>query len=334
MPTPKTRLAFLITILLISTANAEPQLNDFLHSHSWISQEADSPSSAIQPDFLPFSFILDGKPSAQFLPDWSRKTTTERLDSYRFQRTTIYTDPASNLTVKCCVVEYSDFPAMEWTLYFSNTGQSDSPILENVQALDAPFAASPTKNALLHYALGSHNQSDDFAPRKQPVTDSIHLAPLDGRSSDGILPFFNLGNLRDGGVMLGVGWTGQWAAAFEKKNATQVRIKAGMERTHLRLHPGEEIRTPAILLLFYSGEDYLHGQNQLRRLLLKHYTPTNDGKPVQYPIAASPHAAIGFTDTSEANMNPGNRKYRRSQVPSRHVVDRRRLARKNQQLGA
>ncbi len=296
---------FFLTVLLIPAANAEPQLHDFLQSHAWVSPATGSPSSVSQPDFLPFSFVLDGKPSARFLPGWRHETTTERIDSNRLQRTTIYTDSASNLSVKYRVVEYSDFPALEWTLYFSNTGQNDSPILENVQALDAPFTASPNKNALLHYALGSHNQSDDFAPRKQPVDSSIHLAPLDGRSSDGILPFFNLGDLRDGGVMLGIGWTGQWAAAFEKKNANQVQIRAGMEHTHLRLHPGEEIRTPAILLLFYSGEDYLHGQNQLRRLLLKHYTPANGGKPLQYPIAASPHASIGFTDTTEANMIQG-----------------------------
>ncbi len=302
---PKTIIIVLFITVLITGASAKPKLNDFLQSHSWISPESNSLSVERQSDFLPFSFVLDGKPSSQFLPQWQHETTTENLDSNRLQRTTVYTDAASNLTVKYCEVEYRDFPVLEWTLYFSNTGQSDSPILENVQALDAPFSTLQNEEIILHYALGSHNQSDDFAPREQTIADSIHLAPLDGRSSDGVLPFFNLANLQDGGVMLGIGWTGQWAASFEKKSVTQVQVRAGMEKTHLRLHPGEEIRTPAILLLFYSGKDYLYGQNQLRRLLLNHYTPTNDGKPVQYPIAASPHAAIGFTDTTEDNMIQG-----------------------------
>lgn len=308
--------ALFVTILITPAAwSAELQLSDFLQSHSWISPATDSTVSDKEQNLLPFSFVLDGKPSAQFLPEWRHTTTAERLDSNRLRRTTVYTDAASNLTVKYAVVEYSDFPALEWTLYFSNTGQSDTSILENVQALDAPFAVSPTEEALLHYSLGSHDRSDDFTPKEQPVNQSIQLAPIGGRSSDGILPFFNLANLNDGGAMLGIGWTGQWAVLFEKNNENQVRVLAGMERTHLRLRPGEEIRTPAILVLFYSGKDYLYGQNQLRRLLLKHYTPMENGKPVQYPIAASPHAAIGFTDTTEANMIQGIENIAANQFP-------------------
>lgn len=287
--------------LTLAAWSAEPSLNDFLLSNAWI-----SPATADQGQYLlPFSFELDGKASEQFLSQWRRTTTTERLDSNRLRRVTVYTQPDSNLTVKCVAVEYNDFPALEWTLYFSNSGQSDTPIIENVQALDALFAASPVEDAVLHYSLGSHDRADDFTPKEQALNQSIHLAPIGGRSSDGILPFFNLTNLKDGGIMLGVGWTGQWAANFEKTEQNQIHVLAGMERTHLRLHPGEEIRTPAILALFYSGKDSLRGQNQLRRLLLKHYTPMDKGKPVKYPIAASPHAAIGFTDTTEANMIEG-----------------------------
>lgn len=55
------------------------------------------------------------------------------------------------------------------------------------------------------------------------------------------------------------------------------RVQAGMERTHLKLHPGEEIRTPAVLVLFWQGADRMRGQNLLRRLLLRHCTPRRRG---------------------------------------------------------
>ena len=59
-----------------------------------------------------------------------------------------------------------------------------------------------------------------------------------------------------------------------------------MERTHLRLHPGEEIRTPRILLLFWQGER-THGHNLWRRLLLDHYTPRPNGQRLVPPVCDS-----------------------------------------------
>ena len=57
-----------------------------------------------------------------------------------------------------------------------------------------------------------------------------------------------------------------------------------MELTHLRLHPGESIRTPRILLL--AGPAPMDAHNQFRRLLLAHYLPRLDGKPVSLAVAA------------------------------------------------
>ena len=134
--------------------------------------------------------------------------------------------------------------------------------------------------------------------------EAVELAAFGGRSSDGTLPFFNLARPGGGGAVIGVGWTGQWAASM-RRSERGVEVRAGMEVTHLRLHPGEVIRTPAVLLLFWTGTDRLRSQNLLRQLLLRHYTPTLDGQPVDPPTAASPHAIVGFEDTTEANMLEG-----------------------------
>jgi len=56
-----------------------------------------------------------------------------------------------------------------------------------------------------------------------------------------------------------------------------------MALTHLRLRPGESIRTPRIALLFYEGE-WIRGQNLWRRFILDHHRPSPAGKPLEPPV--------------------------------------------------
>ena len=119
--------------------------------------------------------------------------------------------------------------------------------------------------------------SSELKPGQQ-----VALAPVGGRPSNGTFPFFNV---QQGarGVFVAIGWTGQWAASLRRDTNGSVRVQAGMELTHLRLHPGEAIRTPRILLLRWSG-DRIDAHNQFRRLLLAHYLPKLDGQPVPLAI--------------------------------------------------
>ena len=56
-----------------------------------------------------------------------------------------------------------------------------------------------------------------------------------------------------------------------------------MEQTHLRLHPGESIRSPRILLMAWQG-DRLAAHNRFRRLMLFHYLPKQQSRPVAVPV--------------------------------------------------
>jgi alpha-galactosidase len=87
------------------------------------------------------------------------------------------------------------------------------------------------------------------------------------------------------GFFTAIGWTGQWAVSASRNDAGATHLQAGMELTHLTLHPGESIRTPRILLLPWSG-DRMDAHNQFRRLLLAHYLPKVDGQPVRFAFAA------------------------------------------------
>ena len=75
---------------------------------------------------LPFSFVYGGQPF-DLLVDWQKKAETKRLDANRTQHTFTWNDPKTSLEVRCVAVDYSDFPALEWTVYFKNAGKANAP---------------------------------------------------------------------------------------------------------------------------------------------------------------------------------------------------------------
>ncbi len=53
-------------------------------------------------------------------------------------------------------VEYADFPAVEWTVYFKNTGSENTPLLEKLQAIDTRIERGPEGEFLLKHHKGRH----------------------------------------------------------------------------------------------------------------------------------------------------------------------------------
>ena len=232
----------------------------------------------------PFSFTYDGQASASFLRTWQQAGTC-REEASQFAYVVSWTDPKTGLKVTANATTFKDFPAVEWLLHLENTGQQDTPILEQVQVLDQLVAAAGQR-LVLDQIRGDDCTENSFLPLERTVNpgETVRLAPVGGRSSNGTFPFFNLD--RDGqGLMVAIGWTGQWAAEIQRDQAGATRLRAGMELTRLRLHPGEAIRTPRIMLLGWKG-DRLEAHNQFRRLLLRHYLPQLDGQPIELAISA------------------------------------------------
>ena len=245
---------------------------------------------------LPFSFVYGGKKSEELLKAWKRSIVSKKSDSTRNLHIITGKDSETGLVVMCEATEYLDFPAVEWVLYFKNTGEVDTPILQDIQALEAVFPSSGEYN--IHSIYGSRHTAMDFAPVVEPVSSGMSLfrGCFGGRSSSGgyrpsqlggCCPFFNLEEVGENrGIMIAVGWTGQWLAAFEHETESTMRVKAGMELTHLKLLPGERIRTPRILLLFWEGSDPLIGNNLLRRFIVHHKLPRTNAEPIDIPIGA------------------------------------------------
>lgn len=230
------------------------------------------------------SFNYGGRPSADFLEGWDRQVADHQFPAGS-QRIISYLDPITHLEVTLRALTYRDFPAVDWVVELENKGIADTPLLEDILPLDLSTGILPQERLRLHTARGSSCQVDDFLPLDSDLLpdQSWTAAPVGGRSSNGALPFINF-QRKGGGVVLGIGWSGQWMV-MARRTQDSLRLEAGMRRTSLSLHPGEKIRTPRILLLLWEGSDPDIGNNTLRQLLAAHYLPRLNGQLVQPPVA-------------------------------------------------
>lgn len=230
----------------------------------------------------PFSFKYDGKPCGGLA--WRPTRSSRKLDDRRTEHTLTCADAKTGLQVRCVAVEYHDFPAVEWTAYFKNAGARRTPMLEDIQGLNARFEGSADGEFVLHGIKGDFCTADSFEPYRQTLAPNTvtRFAPpaSSGKSSDGPKgwPYFNL-QFPGGGVILAVGWPGQWASSFTRDGTRGLRIRAGQQLARLCLEPGEEIRTPLIALLFWRGDDLVDAQNLWRRWYVAHNMPRVGGKP-------------------------------------------------------
>jgi alpha-galactosidase len=241
----------------------------------------------VRPGFdLPFSFVYGGRESDELLPGWSGKVAWTRLDAQRRRGVLTFTEPGPGLEVRCEAVVYADFPTVEWTLHFRNLGAEDTPIIEQVRALDTRFAPPTNGPVELRRWLGSICAVNDYEPIRESLKrgEVRHVATAGGRPTNTDMPMFNV-VWPGGGVIAVLSWAGQWSADFELDKAGRVRVCGGQDGTRFKLHPGESVRGPMSVLQFYKG-DPERAQNVWRRWMLAHNTPKPDGKPIQPMLSA------------------------------------------------
>ncbi|HSO85080.1 MAG TPA: glycoside hydrolase family 36 protein [Draconibacterium sp.] len=239
----------------------------------------------------PFSFIYGGKSSNDFIKKWqfsAQKLAEKEPNSLETQFT--WTDKKSGLVVKCNVIVFNDFQAVEWILKFSNTSKRNTPQIEKVAVVDQSFNAGTKGSFVLHHAKGSDAARVDFQPIDESLVTgkNVYMTPAGGRSSDKTaFPFFNIEMPGGQGMMVAVGWTGKWYADVVQTNENTVTLNSGMEKMNMKLLPGEEIRTPKISLLFWKGDDRMVGHNQFRQFILAHHSRKVNGQFAEYPLSGS-----------------------------------------------
>ncbi len=243
---------------------------------------------------LPFSFAYDRQGSSVLLRTWPKTTESKQLDGGRSEHIVRWADPKTGLQVRVEALEFADSPVLEWTVYFKNDGQVDAPILEYVQALDVSFPVAGEGIPTILYSKGC-GVMDTYALQKKPLNqlESFQISSESGGKTVETIPFFDI-QTAGRGLIGALGWPGTWAINFSRPTEAAIAVSAGMGATHLSLHPGEEIRTPEVLLLPWQGDD-VDAHNVLRRHILKYHTPQYDGKPVVLPVS---HLGWGGMKTS------------------------------------
>jgi alpha-galactosidase len=273
-------------------------------AHDRTSADAFAAGHLTKTAFPPFAFLYGGKQVQPLIGKWA-VTADEKTEGAKFIRTVVYTDPSTGLRVTAVYTIYRDFPAVEWVVRLKNTGRSDTPVIEKVRACavsfpafaaatPAPSSASTPPPVMLYRARGSSAERSDFAPINAPLDprSEIRFGPTAGRSSDtNALPFFNIAT-PDRGIVVAVGWSGRWEAAIGRKGADprSLDLSAGMPETRFTLHPGEEVRTPSMALVFWKSDDRMAGHNLFRRFVMAHHMPQTDGRPTPLPI----NHGVGF----------------------------------------
>lgn len=260
-------------------------------------------SSVRAAEGLPFSFVYGDRNSDEFLRQCRFTRNAEMLDDETRHAKTRYSivwqDEKTGLEVRLVGLLYRDFPVVEWTVYFKNNGKEKTPILSRVRAADLEFDTDGHPEAMLHHHIGSPSTPNDYQPLETLLRPGgrHRMSGTGGRPSDRHWPYFNLAGRgsEGGGTIAVVGWPGQWEAEFsnpaEEDRRGCIRFEAGQEQFHAALLPGEEIRTPMIVLLFWDG-DRLRSQNVWRRWFLEHNAPKLSNEkvpPYHWTINTSPY---------------------------------------------
>ena len=276
-----------------SHAVPDTRPEDMQQSRQWAGRFVPGPAD------LPISFTLDSQAIRGIPANWNPVTTQRPIDASTSETVHEGNHAGSGLHVRVECTEYRDFPVVEWVGWFTNNGREATPILRDIRALDGAFNGS---SPVLVHCNGDFNSEEGYTPCETPLTagDALEFAPNQGRPCDGAFPYYRV--LFEGcGLSLAIGWPGQWSAGFEAL-ADGVHVRAGQQKTNLRLLPGESIRTPRMTVLSWTG-DASRAVNLWRRWYHAHILPRPDGRPIKPLLACcGPGEGVEFTAATEENQ--------------------------------
>ncbi len=200
--------------------------------------------------------------------------------------------------------KHPEYDAYEWVNYFENTGDKNTKLISELWDSDCDVKIGPADKyewvadikdidylTKIYNPRGSDNSAEDFSTDirymfENEYQNAIHLdlkkcfATEDGRSSSGkSAPFFNIHN-KGQGVIISIGWTGQWKCEFLRKEDA-INIKTGIKNTEFVLYPGEKFRTSSVAVMTYKG-DFYDSQNKWRRFLRNEIIPIKRCKDVPF----------------------------------------------------
>ena len=198
----------------------------------------------VSPESSPLSYKIDGV-EYRGIPKFFRPTVTRTQIDANITLFTIIGRHAGGLTVRAEVQMYRDFSVVDWVAYFENEGDTPSPIVSDIRIVNAEI---PGEAPILEHNNGDNCNDTGYTIRRDALTPgaSIVKSPVGGTSCCGDGPYMRL-QYEGWGVNIGIGWTAAWEAVFTGTETGAV-VSIGQKRCHMRILPGERMRTPRVTL--------------------------------------------------------------------------------------
>lgn len=183
----------------------------------------------------------------------------------------------SSLEVTGILTEYPENATKYWVTEYANVGNEDTRNISELNdadvliSFDEPFAHAKRgyyndKYVTITSFHGSQHTVYEYGPIEKEIRigNKLSFATNGGRSCNVLAPYFvvNYGNT---GVVIGLGWTGQWNATFEYTE-DGIRFTYGVEGADFYLKPGEKVRTGSLMITEYDN-GRINGHNAFRRTL-------------------------------------------------------------------
>lgn len=185
-------------------------------------------------------------------------TDTSETTTVRF----LYKD---SIEIKLICTLYPYHAAYEWTVYFTNIGNENSPAISEINGCNYTLtAANPHLSGILGDG-GYDNQAN--TPYDMNISGmELVINNETGRATYNRFPYFKL-KWNGGGAFFAVGWSGQWRAGFSS-TGDQLTVTDGQVKLNTYLKPGQTIRTPLSTFVFYEGDDSNRETNLWRNFFI------------------------------------------------------------------
>lgn len=215
-----------------------------------------------------YNFTVGGKSFRNNLKNWefSFSDESETGAVYRGGKTTYITvtHKKSDITATVEATIYEENASCDWTVYIKNNGDEKSPVISNFYGADCTLPTGKKTEA--YFTQGAFSEADDYEMMRSELSLLPMIFSANGGRTESFLPYFNI-NGKDGGVVLAVGWSGQWYTSLAQVS-DGAKVKAKQQNLKGYLLPDEEVRSPLISLTFYDSDNALKGFNHFRNYIM------------------------------------------------------------------
>ncbi len=230
------------------------------------------------------SFSYEGK--AFKSARWSRSSKA-LFDCGDFSKTLeTFASPDGKFAAEITVIKYKKYPFVEWKTTLRNlsetdeTGFVDAYMPLAVAVRNDPVKCLASDGVQIRRFRGActslyDSRGEVFMLDRTPAGKATSMGCPSGYSSYEWLPYFGVDFDVMNGANFAIGWCAGWKADFSIDDK-ELRISAGVPKTHFKLRPRESVMMPSILVMFRKNTRVEDAQNIWRRFILEYKTPRGE----------------------------------------------------------